>query len=76
MIPFSEEETYPVDDNVAFVRRLFHEMFRLSPHAVEPLEMSVESLGMDFTLFVSDNAAEVNCIQGQQLLEIIQPGED
>jgi hypothetical protein len=34
MIPLSEEEAYPVDDNVAFVCRLFHEMLRLGPHAI------------------------------------------
>jgi hypothetical protein len=51
-------------------------MLRLSAHAIDHLEMSVESLCVDFALFISDNATEINRIQEQQLLEVIQPGED
>jgi hypothetical protein len=72
MIPFSEEEEDPVDDNVPFVHRLFHEILRLSLHAIAHLEMSVESVCMDFALFVSDNATEVSRIREQQLPEMIQ----
>jgi hypothetical protein len=76
MIPFSGEDAYPVDDNVAFVRRLFHEIFCPSHHAIKHLEMSVESLCIDFALFVSDNTTEVICIKKRQLLEMVQRGED
>jgi hypothetical protein len=51
-------------------------MLCLSPHAVAHLEMTVESLCMDFAAFVSANVTEVNRIQKQQLLEMIQRGED
>jgi hypothetical protein len=72
MIPFSEGEARPVDDNIPLVRRLFHEILSLSPHAIKHLEISVESLCMDFALFVSENTTEVTRIREQQLLEIIQ----
>jgi hypothetical protein len=75
MIPFPNEEAYPVGD-VSFVRQLFHEILRLSPHAIARLELSVESLCMDFAPFVSDNAREVNRIQEQQRFEMIHQGGD
>jgi hypothetical protein len=51
-------------------------MLRLSPHAVERLEISVESLCMDCALFISDNATEINSVQEQEMLEMMQGRED
>jgi hypothetical protein len=51
-------------------------MLRLSLHAVERLEISVESLCTDFALIISDNATEVNRIEEQQFLEMMQRAED
>jgi hypothetical protein len=72
MIPFSEGEACPVDDNIPFVRQLFHEILCLSPHEIKHFEISVESLCIDFALFVSENATEGTRIRRQQLLEMIQ----
>jgi hypothetical protein len=63
IIQFSEEEGCPFDDNIAFVRRLFRDMLRRGSHTVQRPGMSTESLYMDFALFVSDSATEVNHIQ-------------
>jgi hypothetical protein len=73
-IAFPDEEVYPVGDDVAFVRQLFHEILRPSPHTIAHLELSVGSLCMDSAPFVSDNAREVNRIQEQQRLEMIHQG--
>jgi hypothetical protein len=72
MIPFFEGRACYVDDDIPFVRWLFHEIWCLSPHAIKHLEISVESLCMDFALFVSENATEVTRIREQQPLEMIQ----
>jgi hypothetical protein len=76
MIPFSEEEARPVDESVTFVHPLFYEMLHQNRHAIGHVEMFAESLCMNFALFVSDNATEVNLIQEQQLLDMIQRGSD
>jgi hypothetical protein len=52
-------------------------MLRLSPHALERIEISIESLYTAFALFVRDRATAVNGIKEQRLLhDMMQRGED
>jgi hypothetical protein len=51
-------------------------MLPLNPNSVERLGISIESLCMDFALFASGNASEVNRILEPQLLKVMKRRED